>query len=201
MRGRPGFSSAGRAGGQRLYARAACRPRPRRANAAGGEAQRFVQDRTFRASGGRCFIRAAQRADRQALKANPDLQSAQAALRVARENVYAQQGAYYPSVQGNSRRAGTRPQPARSRRRRPPGDPYYSLYTAQLNGLLYAGRLRPQSSSRRIAPGASRLRAVSARSHLSDVDLERRRAAVQEASLRGQIAMPPSRSSRSRPKR
>jgi NodT family efflux transporter outer membrane factor (OMF) lipoprotein len=34
----------------------------------------------------------------QALKNNPDLKAAQAALRVAQENLYAQQGAYYPSV-------------------------------------------------------------------------------------------------------
>jgi NodT family efflux transporter outer membrane factor (OMF) lipoprotein len=34
-----------------------------------------------------------------ALRANPDLQSAQAALRAARENLYAQRGALYPEVQ------------------------------------------------------------------------------------------------------
>ncbi len=37
----------------------------------------------------------------QALKNNPDLKAAQAALRVARENVYAQQGAYYPGIAAN----------------------------------------------------------------------------------------------------
>ncbi len=36
----------------------------------------------------------------RALKANPDLKAAQAALLVARENVLAQRGAYYPSVSG-----------------------------------------------------------------------------------------------------
>ncbi len=35
----------------------------------------------------------------QALKANPDLQAAQAALRQAQENVYAGQGALYPNIQ------------------------------------------------------------------------------------------------------
>ena len=34
----------------------------------------------------------------RSLKANPDLKAAQAALLVARENVLAQRGAYYPSV-------------------------------------------------------------------------------------------------------
>jgi NodT family efflux transporter outer membrane factor (OMF) lipoprotein len=37
----------------------------------------------------------------RALKANPDLKAAQAALLVARENVLAQRGAYYPSVSGS----------------------------------------------------------------------------------------------------
>jgi NodT family efflux transporter outer membrane factor (OMF) lipoprotein len=37
----------------------------------------------------------------QALKANPDVEGAQAALRGAWENVYAQQGAYFPSVDAN----------------------------------------------------------------------------------------------------
>jgi len=36
----------------------------------------------------------------QSLKNNPDIQAAQAALLVARENVLAQRGAYYPSVSG-----------------------------------------------------------------------------------------------------
>ena len=36
----------------------------------------------------------------RSLKANPDLKAAQAALVVARENVLAQRGAYYPSVTG-----------------------------------------------------------------------------------------------------
>src|SRR5580704_19734181 len=36
----------------------------------------------------------------RSLKANPDLKAAQAALIVARENMLAQRGAYYPSVTG-----------------------------------------------------------------------------------------------------
>ena len=46
----------------------------------------------------------------EALKNNPDLQSAQAALRQARETVYAAQGAYYPRIDGSlqaSRNRGT----------------------------------------------------------------------------------------------
>jgi NodT family efflux transporter outer membrane factor (OMF) lipoprotein len=38
----------------------------------------------------------------QALKANPDLDAAQAALRQAYENLYAQQGAFFPTISGNA---------------------------------------------------------------------------------------------------
>ena len=38
----------------------------------------------------------------RALKANPNLQAAQATLRQAQENVYAAQGALYPSVNANT---------------------------------------------------------------------------------------------------
>ena len=38
----------------------------------------------------------------EALKANPTLEAAQAALRQAWENVYAEQGAFFPTVAANS---------------------------------------------------------------------------------------------------
>src|SRR5262245_14980028 len=38
---------------------------------------------------------------REALKANPDIDAAQAALRQARENFYAQQGSLFPTITGN----------------------------------------------------------------------------------------------------
>ena len=57
---------------------------------------------TSPANGGRSFIRR-RSIDliEQALKANPDLEAAQAALRGAWENVYAQRGAFFPSVDAN----------------------------------------------------------------------------------------------------
>ncbi len=45
-------------------------------------------------------LAAAQRFDRAVAQSNPDLKAAQAALSVARENVVAQRGAYYPCVTG-----------------------------------------------------------------------------------------------------
>jgi NodT family efflux transporter outer membrane factor (OMF) lipoprotein len=71
------------------------------ANVAGGRAQRFESGRDipgewwtlFRSPGLRTLTA-------RALRNNPDLKSAQAALRVARETSYAAQGAYFPQVDG-----------------------------------------------------------------------------------------------------
>jgi NodT family efflux transporter outer membrane factor (OMF) lipoprotein len=69
----------------------------------------------------------------RALVANPNVDAAQAALRVALENVAAQRGAFYPQVQANfspsrSRNAVGTLAPTLSS-----GSPIYNLYTAQLN--------------------------------------------------------------------
>jgi NodT family efflux transporter outer membrane factor (OMF) lipoprotein len=66
---------------------------------AGGDAQKFMQDADVPGDWWTLFH--SQRLNElieQALKTNPDLKSAQAALTVARENVLAQRGAYFPSV-------------------------------------------------------------------------------------------------------
>jgi NodT family efflux transporter outer membrane factor (OMF) lipoprotein len=123
----------------------------------------------------------------RALKQNPDLQAAQAALRVARENVLAQQGAAYPGVQ-----AGFSP----SRQKNPvgtlaptlaAGTPVYSLYTAQLSiayvADVFGGNrrqvesLQAQAESQRFQLEATYLTLT------SNLVLT----AIQEASLRAQI--------------
>lgn len=72
------------------------------AGVAGGEAQRFKQDSDVPAQWWTLFHSPALNTlIEKALKANPNLQAAEAALRQAQENVYAQQGAYYPSVQAS----------------------------------------------------------------------------------------------------
>jgi NodT family efflux transporter outer membrane factor (OMF) lipoprotein len=69
----------------------------------------------------------------QAIKANPNLTAAQAALRQARENTLAQQGAYYPQVSaGLSASRNLTPTAALSPASAT-GNPYYSLITPQLN--------------------------------------------------------------------
>jgi NodT family efflux transporter outer membrane factor (OMF) lipoprotein len=69
----------------------------------------------------------------RALKANPDLAAAQAALKQAHENVYAQQGVYFPQITGDfsdtrNKTATGSVSPASAS-----GNPYYSLATAQLS--------------------------------------------------------------------
>jgi NodT family efflux transporter outer membrane factor (OMF) lipoprotein len=66
---------------------------------AGGDAQKFVEDADIPGEWWALFH--SQRLNElieQSLRTNPDLKSAQAALTVARENVLAQRGAYYPGV-------------------------------------------------------------------------------------------------------
>lgn len=68
----------------------------------GGEAQHFVRDLDIPGQWWELFH--SQPLDRlvvQALKANPDIDAAQAALRQAQENLYAGQGALFPSLGAN----------------------------------------------------------------------------------------------------
>jgi len=68
----------------------------------GGEAQSFAQGRDIPGDWWTLFhSKALNDLIERSLKNNPDLKSAQAALVVARENVLAQRGAYYPSVTGS----------------------------------------------------------------------------------------------------
>ena len=71
------------------------------ANVAGGEAQQLVEGRDIPGEWWTLFhSKPLNDLIERSLKANPDLKAAQAALVVARENVLAQRGAYYPSVTG-----------------------------------------------------------------------------------------------------
>ena len=68
-----------------------------------------------------------------ALAHNPDLAAAQAALRQARENVYAQEGNYLPSLSGSFQPSRNKTATATITPVAANNNPYYSLYTAQLN--------------------------------------------------------------------
>ena len=70
-------------------------------NVAGGETQQFVDGRDIPGEWWTLFqSKPLSDLIERSLKANPNIKVAQAALLVARENVLAQRGAYYPSVTG-----------------------------------------------------------------------------------------------------
>ncbi|MGA3397735.1 MAG: efflux transporter outer membrane subunit [Acetobacteraceae bacterium] len=124
----------------------------------------------------------------QALKANPTLASAQAALRQARENVAAQRGQYFPTVTaGLSASRNLTPIAALSPASAS-GNPYYSLITPQLNvsfvpDVFGANRRTVESLEAQAANQQFQLEATYLTLTSNVVA-----AAVQEASLRGQIA-------------
>jgi len=122
----------------------------------------------------------------QALKSNPDLQSARAALRVAKENVYAQQAAWFPTIGGNLSASRNLNSTVLS-----PTlfsyAPYFSLYQAELSANwtldIWGGNrraveaLKATQEAQHFQVEATYLTLTSALAA----------AAVQEASLRAQI--------------
>jgi len=153
----------------------------------GGNAQRFVHDLDLPGQWWTLFHSTALNAlIDKALAANPDLQAAQAALVVARENVYVQVGTLLPAVDANF---------TGSRQKFEIGQPsdvgnssIFNLFTGQLNISympdVFGGNrrsiesLKAQEDAQRFALEATYLTLIS---NLAG-------AAVQEASLRGQIA-------------
>jgi NodT family efflux transporter outer membrane factor (OMF) lipoprotein len=123
----------------------------------------------------------------QALKHNPDLEAAQAALRVARENYYAQQSVYYPSVDANFAPSRNKNAVQVSPTLATP-TPYFNLYTAQVNvGYtfdVFGGNRRQVETLEALAESQRFQREATYLTLTSNVVAT----AVQEASLRGQIA-------------
>jgi NodT family efflux transporter outer membrane factor (OMF) lipoprotein len=68
----------------------------------------------------------------RALAANPSLAAAQAALRQARENVYAQEGSFFPDISASFEPSRTKTATRSVSIASANGSPYFSLYTAQL---------------------------------------------------------------------
>jgi NodT family efflux transporter outer membrane factor (OMF) lipoprotein len=156
-------------------------------NTAGGEAQHFVEGRDIPGEWWTLFhSRPLNDLIERSLKASPDLKAAQAALLVARENVLAQRGAYYPSVTGGF--SATR---AKSSSDLSPvtntSALNYSLYTPQVNvsfvpdvfGLnrRTVESLQAQEQQARFALAAT---------HIT-LSANVAAGAIQEASLRAQI--------------
>ena len=101
-------------------------------NVSGGEAQQFLQGKDIPGEWWTLFhSRALNDLIERSLKSNPNLKAARAALLVARENMLAQRGAYYPMVTGSFAADHSKTSivvsPATAS-----GAIYYSLYTPQV---------------------------------------------------------------------
>lgn len=153
-----------------------------------GATQRFVTGQDISAEWWTCFgSDALNELVASALRANPDLNAAEAALRAARETVSAQRGAYLPSagVQLTPTRqkvAGALASGALS------GDNVYSLHTAQLNisyvpDVFGANRRQVEALSAQVELQRFQLEAVYMTLTSNVVST-----AIQEASLRAQLA-------------
>jgi len=153
----------------------------------GGEAQRLVQEMDIPGQWWTLFqSKPLSGLIEQAIKTNPDLESAKAALRVAWENVYAQQGAFYPSVSAGysaSRQEvpGVLGSPTSS------GNYIYSLHTAQVT-VGYTpdvfGGTRRQVESLKAQADSQCFQLEAAYLTLTSNVVA---SAIQEAGLRGQI--------------
>jgi len=153
----------------------------------GGAAQHFVEGKDVPAQWWTLFgSPALDELIESALKQNPNLQAAEAALRVAQENVAAQRGSYFPSVDAHlmptrQKVADILSSPLAD------GSTLYTLHTAQLN-ITYMPDVF----------GANRRQVESLISQADAQDFQRdaayltlisniAAAAIQEASLRAQI--------------
>jgi NodT family efflux transporter outer membrane factor (OMF) lipoprotein len=153
-----------------------------------GEAQRFANGQEIPAQWWSLFhSEPLNQLIESALRANPDLQAAEAALRVARENVLAQRGAYFPSVDAH---AGPTRQSVADALASPvaSGSDLFTLHTVQLN-ISYApdvfGANRRQVESLTALAEAQRFQREAAYLTLTSNIVV---AAIQEASLRAQIS-------------
>lgn len=161
------------------------------ANVAGGQAQHFVTGMDIPGQWWTVFHSKPLNAlIERSLANNPDIQAAQAALTVARENVLAQRGVYYPSVAGGF---------GASRHKTPnlfspftttssaAGFTYYSLYTPQVT-ISYTpdvfGLNRRTGESLEAQEESVRFTGLATYITLSANVVG---AAIQEASLRAQI--------------
>jgi NodT family efflux transporter outer membrane factor (OMF) lipoprotein len=156
-------------------------------NIAGGEAQRFVSGQDIPGEWWTLFhSQPLNDLIERSLTNNPDLRAAQAALAVARENMLAQRGAYYPSVAGSFSAARQKtsgnisPTPNS-------GELYFNLFTPQVS-VSYVpdvfGLNRRMVESLKAQEEQARFALVATHITLSANVVA---AAIQEASLRAQI--------------
>jgi NodT family efflux transporter outer membrane factor (OMF) lipoprotein len=159
------------------------------AEVTGGEEQRLVQDLDIPGQWWTLFHSQALNAlIEQALKNNPTLPAAEAALRQAWENVYAAQGAFFPSAEASFSPSRNKTATGVVFTSASSGPPFFTLYTDQVV-VSYApdvfGGTRRQVESLVATADFLRFQLEAAYLTLTSNVVA---AAVQEASLRGQIA-------------
>jgi NodT family efflux transporter outer membrane factor (OMF) lipoprotein len=159
------------------------------ADVKGGEAQRFVQGLDIPGQWWMLFhSQSLNRLVELALNNNPTLPAAEAALRQAWENVYAEQGAFFPAVTVSFSPSRSKTATGAVSAASASGKPWFSLYTAQV-AVSYApdvfGGTRRQVESLVATAEFQRFQLEAAYLTLTSNVVN---AAVQEASLRGQIA-------------
>jgi len=155
----------------------------------GGETQHFVQELDIPGQWWTLFHSAAlETLIEEALKHNPTLPAAEAALRQAWENVYAAQGAFFPTVTASFSPSRNKTATGALSPASASGNPFYSLYTGQVS-VSYApdvfGGTRRQVESLAATAEFQQFELEAAYLTLTSNVVA---AAVQEASLRGQIA-------------
>ncbi|HKD27013.1 MAG TPA: efflux transporter outer membrane subunit [Xanthobacteraceae bacterium] len=164
------------------------------ANVPAGEAQRFLNGRDIPGDWWRLFGSGPLRTlTERALKNNPDLAAAQAALRVAQANLAAGKGAFFPSVDANF--SASRQKPAISGPAQPdengnlvlPESPTFNLFTGQVlvsyTPDVFGGIRRNVESLQALSDNQRFQLEATYLTLTSNIVV----AAVQEASLRGQI--------------
>lgn len=158
------------------------------AGAPQGEKQRFVGDLDIPGQWWELFHSPGLNAVvARALQANPTLEAAQAALRQSREMVYAQEGALFPQLSASYLPSRNKTATASLA---PVGNtlsPYYNLQTAQLSVSFVPdvfGGIRRQIEDQRAQAESQRFQLEATFLTLTSNVVA---AAIQEASLRGQI--------------
>ena len=164
------------------------------ANVPAGEAQRFLNGRDIPGDWWRLFgSRPLRTLTERALKNNPDLAAAQAALRVAQANLAAGKGAFFPSIDANF--SASRQKPPISGPAEPdengnlvlPESPTFNLFTGQVlvsyTPDVFGGIRRNVESLQALSDNQRFQLEATYLTLTSNIVV----AAVQEASLRGQI--------------
>src|SRR6266568_4238541 len=155
--------------------------------AADGQAQRFHQGRDISGEWWSLFrSKALQTLIEEALANNPDLEAAQAALRIARENTAAQRGFYFPSVDASF--DATRQKLPADVTGAVPSPRIFNVFTGQVSVSytpdVFGANFRNVESLEATAENQRYQLEATHVTLATNIVL----AAVQEASLRGQIA-------------